>query len=440
MANDSQTDLSSLLFYSHNVARALKSSVEGELAHAIHETLHFALDGEPEDYYLQSSNAGNGAPCGASDEAGAQASTSVLSNGAKDDLNEDDQIRPGFFETGDEEIPFISFDWEESARTLILPHARTVTNPTIMDPCTSNEQGRDSFDVTAKFFFLGEGGENASYSSEWVKEALKRFSIATGLDSVDTLILAFGSEDEEQGKRGVEMSDARLEKVVSLWKQLSPDEKILTMGLSDFSQRALQSVVEKLQLEDFATTLSPSLPQTKQLPSSGSSMTSQVQESLIENDAAEVTTTTATTDATHVHIPSSPSKAVFSELAGKGEEEAMKEFGPGPCRRPRLCAINLNDQSNGVNGNQMNSQTTGKSIRSCCWDRGLADYCKDTSILLVAHSDRKDLLPARTLPTLMKEFEGKLPHSIPKGKHLVPLWCFKYTVLIRDRGVLADKG
>ena len=51
-----------------------------------------------------------------------------------------------------------------------------------------------------------------------------------------------------------------------------------------------------------------------------------------------------------------------------------------------------------------------------------------------------DLLPARTLPTLMKEFEGRLPHPLPDNSRLEPLWCFKYTVLIRDRGVLADKG
>jgi hypothetical protein len=51
-----------------------------------------------------------------------------------------------------------------------------------------------------------------------------------------------------------------------------------------------------------------------------------------------------------------------------------------------------------------------------------------------------DILPDRTLPTLMKEFDGKLPHPLPAGKRLLPLWCFKYTVLIRDRGVLADKG
>lgn len=51
-----------------------------------------------------------------------------------------------------------------------------------------------------------------------------------------------------------------------------------------------------------------------------------------------------------------------------------------------------------------------------------------------------DLLPARTLPKLMTEFDGKLPYAPPEGKRLLPLWCFKYTALIRDRGVLADKG
>lgn len=40
----------------------------------------------------------------------------------------------------------------------------------------------------------------------------------------------------------------------------------------------------------------------------------------------------------------------------------------------------------------------------------------------------------------MKEFEDRLPYQLPSGKRLEALWCFKYTVLIRDRGVLADKG
>lgn len=44
------------------------------------------------------------------------------------------------------------------------------------------------------------------------------------------------------------------------------------------------------------------------------------------------------------------------------------------------------------------------------------------------------------MPTLLNEFAGRIPHSPPAGKRLAPVWCLKYTVLIRDRGVLADKG
>lgn len=61
-------------------------------------------------------------------------------------------------------------------------------------------------------------------------------------------------------------------------------------------------------------------------------------------------------------------------------------------------------------------------------------------IQLVAHSDRKDVLPQRTLPALMDEFKDKLPVKAETGKQLRPKWALKYTTLIRDRGVLADKG
>jgi hypothetical protein len=38
----------------------------------------------------------------------------------------------------------------------------------------------------------------------------------------------------------------------------------------------------------------------------------------------------------------------------------------------------------------------------------------------------------------MDEFEHKMPKKAPK--RLRPKWALKYTTLIRDRGVLADKG
>lgn len=88
-----------------------------------------------------------------------------------------------------------------------------------------------------------------------------------------------------------------------------------------------------------------------------------------------------------------------------------------------------------------------------------------------------DTLPAHTLPNLMSEFQDTLPHPLPSGSKLSPRWVLKvrsdvprllcrlplkippkltlasssltisripidpqYTVLIRDRGVVADKG
>jgi hypothetical protein len=397
MMHDNGTAFSSLLFYSHNVARALKASSDGELAHAIHETLHFALDGEPQDYYLPNDTPSKNHTGGSGKGEESEASTSTLSQNGQDgdSVDDIDRIRPGFFECDDEERPFISYEWEEPTRTLILPHPKTVLNPIIQDPCTPILPGagvRDAFDVTAKFFFLGRREESShedhieSYSSEWVEEALKRFTTATGLDSVDTLILAFG-ETEERGTTKTEDYDDKVEKIVSLWKHLSPNEQILSMGLSDFSKRGLEKVVEKLQLGDCDA-------ETEQAIGSKSSMTSQVQESLMKNEVTAATRE-GNTEATHVHIPSSPSRASFTGLKGDKERKASKEFGPGPCRRPRLCAINLKEQAQGANGSRNSSQpqpsyqSNGKPIGSCCWDHSLAEYCKDNSILLVAHSDRK---------------------------------------------------
>ena len=373
MALDSRPAPSSLLFYTHNVARALKPSVDGELAHAIHETLHFALDGEPQDYAVPREEK-NGNPCAGTSSNG-QASTSASSS------EEGDAVRPGFFETGDEERPFISYAWEEQEQRLILPHPSTVTNPTLADPCTNVQQGtvlRDAFDVTAKFFFLGNP-EGDAYPSEWVDEALKRFASATGIDTVDTLILAFGDRPN-------------VDRVASLWKHLSPNPRLLSLGLSDFSQPVLESLMDRLDLgvSSLGTAERAQRQPSDTLPKS--SMTTQVQEAMASNNDSSPLDAKM---ATHVHIPSSPSKAAFTELAGTSSE-VVKEYGPSLCRRPRLCAVNLKEQMNGLNGPPSSpsvapSPTNGnsKANGSCCWDRGLADYCKERNILLVAHSDRK---------------------------------------------------
>lgn len=82
-------------------------------------------------------------------------------------------------------------------------------------------------------------------------------------------------------------------------------------------------------------------------------------------------------------------------------------------------------------------QTSANNKVSCSLPTAIKKV-RFRSVMVNSLTSRKDILPSRTLPALLEEFDSKLPHA-PNQK-LCPIWCLKYTVLIRDRGVLADKG
>ncbi len=110
---------------------------------------------------------------------------------------------------------------------------------------------------------------------------------------------------------------------------------------------------------------------------------------------------------------------------------------PSAFRRPRLLTINVKEKGNVV-------------------DPQLAAWCaaqqEGEKVLLVAHNDQRDILPARTLPALLREFHDDFPHPVPvptsdadaaangNGLTLKPRWVLKYSTVIKERGILADKG
>jgi hypothetical protein len=415
-----------LKLYTHNIDRVLKPSQDGELAHAIHETLHFSLDGQPQDYLIPLEQ--RRGPCGdgpSSSKASAAASTSAKGKHQEED---DEEIQPGFFATEDEERPYISYDWDAQNRLLTLPHPKTVQNPTLSDPCTSAGSDasdvRDAFDVTVKFFYLQKMDR---YPAEWIEEAMDCLRTATGLETADAFILAFPTLKLDCSQATDGQVDDKTSNVAQVWRQISSSERISSLGISDISHRALASLLRHL---DLPACNDSEAKQEENNEAKKAIMT----ESMIAKGAAK-------TDRSHepVSIPSSPSKVFLKQLP-EDSLALQKAYGPGPCRRPRLCTINLREQE--CDDNSLGGQSVSRTHagRSSCWDRGLADFCKEEKIQLVAHSDQKDILPARTLPTLLSEFEGRIPHALPSSKSLRPLWCLKYTVLIRDRGVLADKG
>lgn len=363
----------SLYIHTHDVSRSLKPSADGELAHAIHQTLHFALDGHPDDYTPSTSNGGAASGC---DPLATMPSSSVSGSG---------EVKKGFFPTGDESRPYISYHWEPKSRTLALPNPATISNP-IADPCSTDERG--SYDVTAKFFFL----DPTDLGAELVDGALKRLTNTTGIITIDTLVLAFPTLALDSPSPS---SSSWLTQVSEVWSHISQNPQLFSLGLSDISHPNLETLLSSLNppIQPPSTPLfSPSIPlsTTSANPSASSAI----------NESSDV-----------------PSQNTMPSASGPGWN--LEYSLPSPARRPRLISINVKQDP-------------------CSFDRDFSHYCSQMGIQLVAHSDRKDVLPQHTLPGLMEEFKDKLPKEA--GGRMRPKWALKYTTLIRDRGVLADKG
>lgn len=445
-AHNTGEPLAALRLFTHNVARVLKPSQHGELAHAIHETLHFALDGNPQDYLAPLKSGANGANgcggCGGGsrrDDEGTSASTSqsavetgtsVASSSTAaatgraphsgdrngDDDGDDDllHIQPGFVSTDDDERPYISYAWDKSTHQLTLPHPRTVTNPMLSDPCTSNAENdadlRGQFDVTAKFFFLGseqqspqnEGQEAGPCPAEWIDQALQSLTTATGLETVDTMILAFptlrldkkGAPTAAGATNRYEAADS-IGAVVDVWRRTSPDTRIASMGLSDFSRDSLSATLRRL--------CPPACPEQQEQyqQEQAAAAAEAIEDSMVKHPTGAeqrlaaggslpATSSTSSEGEVPVQIPSSPSKASLGDRL-EGEEELRRAYGPGPCRRPRLCTINLREQPCGdeAQTERRARAPSGNASATCCWDRNLADLCKEEKIVLVAHSDQR---------------------------------------------------
>lgn len=401
----------SLYIHTHDVSRSLKPSADGELAHAIHQTLHFALDGHPDDYTPSSANSGAGSGC----DPLATTPSSSASNGASTSSSSSSSagnVKKGFFPTHDPERPYISYHWNPRSATLALPNPATIANP-IADPCSPDHRG--SYDITAKFFFL----DADDLSPGLVDDALARLTSTTGIITVDTLVLAFPTLDLDSRPHthfrasdgaggesgGKEEGAAWLAAVREAWSHVSQNAQLFSLGLSDISPSNLELLLGSLEPPvgpPSVPLVSPAIPLSTSAsePSSSNS-----QPALASSDVPSASTTTA------------PSQ----QLGGADSFWNVEYSILSSARRPRLVSINVKQDP-------------------CAFDRQFDQYCASMGIQLVAHSDRKDVLPQRTLPGLMDEFRDKLPVKLEQGRQLKPKWALKYTTLIRDRGVLADKG
>jgi glutamate--cysteine ligase regulatory subunit len=88
------------------------------------------------------------------------------------------------------------------------------------------------------------------------------------------------------------------------------------------------------------------------------------------------------------------------------------------------------------------------NIRDCCnVPPPLIKLAKEQGIELLVHSDCTDILPSGTLRELLGQgFQGAGVLADPLdggeglGGNLIPQWVVKYTAVVKDRGVIENKG
>lgn len=207
-------EATSLLLHSVNVVRTIKPSSHGVVADALHHSLHFALDGLPQDWQFDpteveidaaeadTANASSGCGPSTSSSSAEACTPTTLANGQRV------LVKPGFLpnpnpSSGDAaDRLFISYRYNDAERRLSIPHPLTTPDPLQSDPC--GPENREAHDVSAKFFFLDaeeggagsvDGADTSSSSSQEEEEdvdmALSALRKNTGLVTVDTLVFAF---------------------------------------------------------------------------------------------------------------------------------------------------------------------------------------------------------------------------------------------------------
>ncbi|KAL9933664.1 hypothetical protein V8E36_007322 [Tilletia maclaganii] len=533
----------SLYLYTHDVARQLKFSSDGELAHALHETLHYALDAQEQDWGQASAapadDCGGGSSTAATTTMAPASKSNTLSPRLADSqpsssapsppsrattalpsvpaeveaLQLPRQVPPardGFFPnprwasgshsavnsppsrsgttsprrtspppasspTRHRRIPpYISYGWQARTRTLSLPHPATISNPTKLDPCSP--ENRSAFDVTAKIFFLDdilppssadEGVHARTLEDEiqsradtlagYIENALKRLSGSTGIITLDTLLLSFPPANFEASASSTHSSDTarqhRLQVVAELWRTLSQNPQLLSLGLSRFSLDSLQTVFHLLPGMPHPPSGPP--PTTPSLSWSLVCSLSQAGQASSSYDTARwpdaystprevrrprLVTATLQSSTKSSWGTATPARSLFNGNASPFTAAAQE-----PAAAAMAIPSATSQRSNGTSAVNGGSQAGGLP-RPGRDDEGPGDpkallaWCEAEGIVPVADSDRQDVLPRRTLPALLKEFREALPHPIPEGHRLAPRWVMKYSVVIRDRGVLADRG
>ncbi|OAP55648.1 hypothetical protein AYL99_09800 [Fonsecaea erecta] len=272
-----------------------------------------------------------------------------------------------------------------TAETFIPPVWTTQENDTLYVPSwrpTPLVEPRDAYDVTCKLFFLP--GIPSTRRCRHTREAIDLVLKELGVDTIDLLIISypgvtFDADDEEQ-EEGEENGDRDDDEGVveddEAEEQASADEN--PSEATDESEESLEAQVQ----------------------------TWQVLESLHDT-------------------------GVISQLGvSEFSSERLAKFLPEVRIRPRVDQINVKD--------------------CCVVPKSLIMFAKENKIELLTHADCMDILPSGTTRELLgpgKDGAGILaahPEGGPdepglKGD-IEPQWVIKYTAVVKNRGVIENKG
>ncbi|KZT57699.1 hypothetical protein CALCODRAFT_517347 [Calocera cornea HHB12733] len=315
---------STLLLYTQNITRHAiswtppqgpSSSGENsntELLHAIHTSLHYALD-----------------PCAEHPDEPAS-----FCFGATDEEAEGLGVREG--------------------GQLIIPKEADLKR-------TKDNDG----EVTVKMFFFEppslrgtpKGKECEKVRDVWVAEALTALEKATGKKEVSRFVVKLDGVKWDGQEKWEEVGMPEVEDIGDLWTTLSSNPLIKNIGVSDFSAKHLLKLYSII-----------------------------------------------------AELPPASAKPVATDHLN------LFDCDSPPCMNPP------------------------DDVQLAAAKRGVE---------LVAHPDPHDILPTKSLTALLSEFEERLP--LPESfkiyqeegkvdQAVAPRWVLKYTVLIRSRGILVDKG
>lgn len=155
------------------------------------------------------------------------------------------------------------------------------------EPAVAFPETREALDVTAKFFYLPPSEYSPSSSTfandssaagsaspiydaldpAWMSEALEQLCVATGLTEVDTFIISFPGLTFDNSVNGedccddtnartnnnnsiVKDEDAIRRNVIKVWKEASKNKHLLSLGVSEFSLDRLKWLLEQAKEEE----------------------------------------------------------------------------------------------------------------------------------------------------------------------------------------------